>query len=301
VDSKLRRGVKLVIFLCFILVFAYLLYSNWQAVKVTLIDHFIAILYATALSVIAISAQAVNFLQLLDSSDKPAYAPMLRIWALSNLANYIAPLQPGLAVRLVSLRRHGISIWIVTRTTVRQLQLSIWAAIGLAAVGGMFSSMLVIKTMAVLSAAVFILWPVLLRLVYILILDKCANITFVRKHRGELVTMLTPVSLSKFILPVVQYLLIALSIFVVYRTFGAELFLHDAILIAVAIVLSALFSITPSNFGIQEALLGYSAHVVGLSVNDAISIAVLYRLAHLGACGTILLLTIGAPRHACIK
>jgi uncharacterized membrane protein YbhN (UPF0104 family) len=188
-----------------------------------------------------------------------------------------------------------------THATVRQLQLSIWAAVGLFSLAGIFNQILLIKIMAVISAFVFVLWPILLRLVKLIVLEKCDNFKLAKKYKKELVDLLAPVSLTKFLLPVAQYLLIAISVFIVYSDFGANIFLHDALLIAVATSLSALFSITPNNFGVQELLLGYSAHVTGLSVNDAISIAVLYRLAHLGSCSVILLLALGVPKDNAIK
>jgi uncharacterized membrane protein YbhN (UPF0104 family) len=301
VNPQLNKKLKLIVFVCIIFLFSCLLYFRWEVVRDALAAHYLVVIYATVLSIIAIALQALNFLQLLDSPSKPQFLSMYRIWALSNLANYLAPFQPGLAVRLISLRQLGVSAWMTTHATVRQLQLSIWAAVGLFSLAGIFNQILLIKIMAVISAFVFVLWPILLRLVKLIVLEKCDNFKLAKKYKKELVDLLAPVSLTKFLLPVAQYLLIAISVFIVYSDFGANIFLHDALLIAVATSLSALFSITPNNFGVQELLLGYSAHVTGLSVNDAISIAVLYRLAHLGSCSVILLLALGVPKDNAIK
>ncbi len=300
-NPQLNKKLKLIVFVCIIFLFSCLLYFRWEVVRDALAAHYLVVIYATVLSIIAIALQALNFLQLLDSPSKPQFLSMYRIWALSNLANYLAPFQPGLAVRLISLRQLGVSAWMTTHATVRQLQLSIWAAVGLFSLAGIFNQILLIKIMAVISAFVFVLWPILLRLVKLIVLEKCDNFKLAKKYKKELVDLLAPVSLTKFLLPVAQYLLIAISVFIVYSDFGANIFLHDALLIAVATSLSALFSITPNNFGVQELLLGYSAHVTGLSVNDAISIAVLYRLAHLGSCSVILLLALGVPKDNAIK
>lgn len=297
VNLQLNKKLKLIIFVCIIFIFSCLVYYYWEVIKKALSDHFLVITYATALSVIAIALQALNFLQLFDSPSKPQFFSMYRIWALSNLANYLAPFQPGLAVRFISLQQLGVSAWVTTHATVRQLQLSIWAAAGLFAIAGIFNEIVVIKATAVISALLFLLWPIFLQLIRFVIFDKCNTFRLIKKYRNEIKDLLVPVPFSKFLLPLAQYLLIAISIFIVYRDFGANILWHDALLIAVATSLSALFSITPNNFGVQELLLGYAAHVTGLSVNDAISIAVLYRLAHVGSCSVILLLTYGAPRN----
>jgi len=301
VNSKLNQKLKLLVFICIIILFTSLIYFRWEVIKDALVNHYLAVIYATVLSIIGISLQALNFLQLLDSPSKPKVVSMYRIWALSNLANYLAPFQPGLAVRMISLRQLGVSAWITTHTTVRQLQLSIWAAVGLFAFAGVFNKIFVVKVMAVVSASIFILWPSILRLTKLIILGKCKNFRLVKNFREELAGLLAPMPLNKFVLPIVQYLIIAISVFIVYRNFGAEIFWYDALLIAVATSLSALFSITPNNFGVQELLLGYSAYVTGLSVNDAISIAVLYRLAHLGSCSAILLLAHGVSKSSAVK
>ena len=295
-NPRLNQKLKLIVFICITFLFGSLIYFRWEVIKDALADHYLVVIYATVLSIIAISLQAMNFLQLLDSPFKPKYFSMSRIWALSNLANYLAPFQPGLAVRMIFLKQHGVSAWITTRTTVRQLQLSIWAAVGLFALAGVFNKIFAVKIMAATSAAIFILWPLILLLTKLLVLGKCENYKIIKKFRAEFEDLLAPMPLNKFVLPIVQYLIIAVSVFIVYRDFGADIFWYDALLIAVATSISALFSITPNNFGIQELLLGYSAHVTGLSVNDAISIAVLYRLVHLGSCSTILLLAFVAPK-----
>ncbi len=94
-NPQLNKKLKLIVFVCIIFLFSCLLYFRWEVVRDALAAHYLVVIYATVLSIIAIALQALNFLQLLDSPSKPQFLSMYRIWALSNLANYLAPFQPG--------------------------------------------------------------------------------------------------------------------------------------------------------------------------------------------------------------
>ncbi|QBQ53263.1 lysylphosphatidylglycerol synthase domain-containing protein [Nitrosococcus wardiae] len=285
----LRKIMRWVLYLSVVALFAFLFYKHRLEVMNTFIAHGWVLLYATAITILGFSAQTLNFLQLIEASKKPPFQDTLHAWALANIVNYLGPFQPGIAVRMAFFKRHGIGVATTTRATLTQLQLSFWVATGIAAVAGSFSHYEPVRPVAFFSAILFFLWPLWLRISHLALLWSSSHIEFIDRHKSTLILFFTLAPTRTLLLVISQYILGALSLYVVYWGFHAQINLQDAFLLAVASTLSTLVAVTPNNLGIQDALYGYSAHLYGLTVSEALSLTILLRLAHILACGLILL------------
>lgn len=291
--SSLGRYTRAVVFFAVLATIAVLLYVYWTAVSDTMSRHALTALFAGAISAIAIAVQALNFLRLLEEPFKPPLASTVHMWAVANLANYLGPFQPGLAIRLAFFRRYGISLAATAKTTIRQIHLSTWTAMGLATVG-VLSEFPTLRIIAVAGACVFLLWPFLLRLLRRNLSTLARHSKTISEQQQRLTAFLSVVPFKDLGLFVAQYLLIACSLFGVYWAFDAPLAPHEALLLAIASALSTLISITPNNLGVQEALFGYVAHLGGLTASEALSVALLFRVSHIGACFFLLIVTLKA-------
>ena len=98
----------------------------WQQQALTFVGAVIVMICGTFV-------QARNFLVFLDAEHSIRSLRFTRVWALSALANYVAPLQPGIAVRVGWLVRRGVDVSEGLLATWRQLVVSVWISmIGLA-------------------------------------------------------------------------------------------------------------------------------------------------------------------------
>ncbi|HKU80438.1 MAG TPA: hypothetical protein VJQ42_11400, partial [Rhodanobacteraceae bacterium] len=96
-------------------------------------EQALTFLGAVVVMVCGTLVQARNFLVFLDTKHSVSLWRFTQVWALSALANYLAPLQPGIAVRVAWLSRRGISVSAGLLATWRQLVASVWISlIGLA-------------------------------------------------------------------------------------------------------------------------------------------------------------------------
>lgn len=287
--KSLQNVIRWILYLSVIALFVFLLYKHRIEVINAFITHGWVLLYSTGMTIIGLSAQALNFLQLIETPNKPPFQETLRTWALANIANYFGPFQPGIAVRIAFFKRHGIEIATTVCATLRQLQLSVWVAAGIVAVAGPFSHYALIYPVVFFCAALFLLWPLLLRASHLAILWSSSRITFIGRHKNILALSFILPPAQKFPLIISQYVLGAFNLYIVYWAFHTQINIQDAFLLAAAVFLSTLVAITPNNLGIQDALYGYSAHIYGLTISESLSLVLLLRLAHILACGIIIL------------
>jgi len=279
------KQLKSLLFLVIIVIIVYLVKENAQEIITTLHNHTHTLIYAIALSGATLAFQVTNFLSLLPMTNSPSFIKTYHIWALANLTNYLGPFQPGLAVRVAYFKSENIPLSVTLQTTLRQLVLSTWIALGLAG-AGLFSEQHTIKEIGIGSLIIFIITPFFIRFLV------AHPIKFSIFDRISLALKNFNPSFKQLLLVSGQYLCSILNIYVVYHLYGASLAFNDAVLLAVITALSTLLALTPNNVGVQDLLLGYAAHLGGLSTADSISIVLLFRIAHIAACILIYLLTL---------
>lgn len=226
--------------------------------------------------------QARNFLLFLDAEHSVRLPRFTRVWALSALANYVAPLQPGIAVRVGWLARRGVNVSEGLLATWRQLVVSVWIsmiglAIGLLLTGdprGCWPAL----GLGVLWAAVFASRKLGLRA-----LDRLVRPHWLARRKELLrraVTHVTPRGISGVI---VQYLLGTLLLYWIYLRFGASIGWGQALIICCLAYMSSLVAFLPGNLGVVEAIYMLGGHGFGLSIAEAGALAILIRIAHIVA------------------
>ncbi len=288
---KAARFLKTALFLATVVALVVLVVIYRGQVSRDFVEHYPVLILIACVIFVSMALQAYNFLQLLGMGKRIPLVKVWRLWAVANLANYLGPLQPGLAVRAVYFKSRGISVLETTRTTLRQLLLSLWVASGLTVVG-LFHEDALVRLFSAGGCIVFLLAPWIisgLQAAYRPTNGDSGVAGLVRSLLGLGRLGMPVYRLWPFVL---QYLLMAVNLFAVYNEFGVVLGLDESILFAVIFALTALFSITPNNLGLQELLLGSVAHWGGLSAGEALSVAVICRAAHMVACVFVVLVTI---------
>jgi len=281
-----KHYIKTAIYISVLFTYVVIITYHWDAISKSLFNHPLAILYALVLSIIAIAIQAYNFTDLLESKVKIQFLSTYRMWAMSNIINYIAPFQPGLVARGVYFKSHSISYSKTLHTTLRQLLLSLWIGAGILALFLPYQSML--TNYLKLSAA-----GIFLFCLFIIFYDNSELIKKYLPYRylRNVQTLFSRPSISQTTFIIIQYILVALSYYLVLSEFQLTATMPWVFLLAVTIILSTIISITPNNIGLQELIIGTAVYKMGAIDAYIISIPIIFRTAHILSCGFILLLT----------
>ena len=247
----------------------------WQQQALTFVGAVIVMICGTFV-------QARNFLVFLDAEHSIRLLRFTRVWALSALANYVAPLQPGIAVRVGWLVRRGVDVSEGLLATWRQLVVSVWIsmiglAIGLLLTGdprGRWPAL----ALGVVWVAVFGLRRLGLR-----VLDRLARPRWLARRKDLLQRAATHVTLQGIAGVAVQYLLGTLLLYWIYTRFGASIGWGQALIICCLAYMSSLVAFLPGNLGVVEAIYMLGGHGFGLTVAEAGALAILIRVAHVAA------------------
>jgi len=282
----IKYYIKTAIYISVLLMYIAIITYHWDAISRSLFNHPVTILYALILSTIGIAIQAYNFTDLLGSKVKIQFLSTYRMWAMSNLINYIAPFQPGLVARGIYFKSHSISYSKTLHTTLRQLLLSLWIGTGILALFLPYQSMLT-NYLKLSAAGVFL---------FFLFIIFYNNSELIKKYLPQrylrnVQPLFTRPSMTQIIFIISQYILIALCYFLVLSEFQLTVTIPSVFLLAVIIILSTIISITPNNIGLQELIIGTAVYKMGAIDVYIISIPVIFRTAHILSCGIILLFT----------
>lgn len=241
---------------------------------------------AVIVMVSATLVQARNFLTFLDTPQKLPTWPFSRLWALSALANYMAPLQPGIAVRVAWLARHDVSVATSLLATWRQLVTSCWVALAGLAIGLLLTGDPRGRWPAVVLMS---LWLALLflRKFWLRWLDRLMHPVWLAQRKHLLHRAATGITLIGLVGIVVQYALGTLLICWVYSRFGASIGVGQALVLTCLVYVSSMVAVLPGNLGVMEAIYMLGGHGFGLSVAVASALAILIRVAHVSANMTI--------------
>ena len=275
---KLRNAAYLLLItvaIVLVMVWWPVLVGIWQQQALTFVGAVIVMICGTFV-------QARNFLVFLDAEHSIRTLRFTLVWALSALANYVAPLQPGIAVRVGWLARGGVNVSEGLLATWRQLVVSVWIsmiglAIGLLLTGdprGRWPAL----ALGVVWVAVFGLRRLGLRT-----LDRLARPPWLARRKELLQRAATHVTLQGVAGVAVQYFLGTLLLYWIYTRFGASIGWGQAIIICCLAYLSSLVAFLPGNLGVVEAIYMLGGHGFGLTVAEAGALAILIRVAHVAA------------------
>jgi uncharacterized membrane protein YbhN (UPF0104 family) len=243
---------------------------------------------AVAVMICATLVQAGNFLVFLHVKHSLRVWRFARIWALSALANYVAPLQPGIAMRVGWLTRRGISIAEGLLATWRQLVVSVWISLlGLSL--GLYLTGDPHGRLPAISLALAWVVAFVLRKLWLKELNHLRWPGWLVSRKDLLQRATTGVALRGIVGVVVQYALGTIVLYWVYSRFGANIGIGQAVILACLIYASSLIAVLPGNLGVTEAIYMLGGHGFGLSVAEAGALAVLLRVSNITSNGLLIL------------
>ena len=278
------RALRLFLFLAFIAVVCWLAWIYRADLLQLLQQHPVELAVLVILGMLQLAFQTWSFLTLMKSRG-PGFLPTYTMWGIANLANYLGPFQVGLGVRIGFFKAHGVAVDDSTATTLRQLHLSLWVALGMAGIGLLWLDFPQTWLPGWLLLLCFMIWPFSIRLVQKWLQDTGPHDRFLPERARFFVGhALCPPGIIQTLLVSAQYIVVAVTFWTVYGAYDAGLSANQALLLAVVTTLSSLFTLLPNNLGVQEVLLASMAHYHGLGLPETIAIAFAIRAAHIAAC-----------------
>lgn len=262
-----------------------LLLRERELLPALVFEHGAALATIWALSALLLVTQSLNFAGLLEGGQLRFGPHWVHLWAVANLSNYVAPFQPGLVVRTAVLKSWGADVREALATTLRQLQLSAWLGCLLA---GAALWLLGLPGWSLLGAgllAAAVLWWALMHR-----LRPGTGVAPVPGWRW-LRVVAAPPGARQLLLLACNYALGALNVWAAHASFGSELGVAEALLIAAVLTVSGMLALLPANLGVQELILWLSADLTGLDGEAAIAVAVMFRVAHILAGVSVAALT----------
>jgi uncharacterized membrane protein YbhN (UPF0104 family) len=273
-------------YLAVVLTAIVLIVAWWEELVSVWRDHFATYLVLTALMTIGTIVQARNFGTFLPNGAGPSVTSLIRPWALGTVANYLGPFQPGLMIRFALLTRLGLSFSEVTVATLRQVFASAWYALAIASV-----SLLLIAPYDLLLPAFALLVAFLGVFVALPRVREIVRYLLSRLGRGNVPPHVEQIiaipGLQSSIGIFAQYILGAAVFYTGYQMFGVEIGVGAALGLACMVYVSSLVAITPANFGVLELICTGFGSINGLSVEESLALAFIYRGAHIS--GALLL------------
>ena len=275
---KLRNGVYFLL-----IAVAVMLVVIWWPVLVRIWrEQALTFAGAVVVMICGTFVQARNFLVFLGVEHSVRRWHFTRIWALSALANYVAPLQPGIAVRVAWLSHRGVSVPEGLLATWRQLVVSIWiATLGLAA--GLLLTADPRGRWPALALGIIWVAAFVLRKLWLGWLGRLARPHWLASRKDLLQRAAANITWRGIAGVVVQYVLGALLLFWIYTRFGASIGWGQALIVCCLAYMSSLVAFLPGNLGVVEAIYMLGGHGFGLSVAEAGALAILIRVAHVVA------------------
>lgn len=280
--SKPWRIWRNVAYLLLVTVVVALVAYWWPTLAAIWREQALTFVCAIVITICGTLVQARNFLMFLDTEHSVRPWRFAQVWALSALANYVAPLQPGIAVRVAWLTQRGVKISDGLLATSRQLVVSVWISLIGLAVG------------LLLTGDPRGRWPALvlglgwgaifaLRRLWLKWLDRMAHPRWL-VHRKELLRRAVTNITWRGIAGVgVQYILGTILIYWIYARFGASIGWGQAIVVCCLAYVSSLVAFLPGNLGVLEAIYMLGGHGFGLSAAEAGALVILIRVANISA------------------
>jgi uncharacterized membrane protein YbhN (UPF0104 family) len=251
---------------------------------------------AVAVMICGTLVQAANFLAFLEVRHSLRVWRFSRIWALSALANYVAPLQPGIAVRVGWLAKRGIGIAEGLLATWRQLVASLWISLIGLSIGLLLSGDLRGRWSAILLALAWIAAFVLRRL-WLTILDRLNWPAWLASRKQLLQRAARGITLRGILGVTIQYALGTIVLYWVYNRFGAHIGVGQAVILACLVYASSMIALLPGNLGVTEAIYMLGGHGFGLSVAEAGALAILLRVSNITSNALLILVGTLIPRE----
>lgn len=240
------------------------------------------------LTVAALANQAAGYRFLLgEEGQHIQFNRLLRIWALSNLLNYLGPLQPGTIARSIVLKKYGVSLKASISASLHWVFVS--ASIGILLFSFFLISLpepaFIYLGVGLLALSAF--WLVLAGRIITWLLKRIKGLE--SGNSMFIIIAKLPRLGRVHSLILCQYLILTTIYFILYRSLSVDVTLIDSLGIATLIPLSTLVAITPNGVGIIESLIGYFSFLYHLDVSEGLFIILITRMSHVLVCFSVLL------------
>ncbi len=209
---------------------------------------------------------------------------------LTNMVNYLAPLRPGAAVKAMYLKsvkdlEYSRFSSVLAANAFLALGTTSGVAIILLIHNWYFHDFLPIELLAIslvlclLSMSPFVVksfsWitPTGKSKFSVIVNNAIFGFEQIRENRMGILLVCTSL--------IIQFMLAGMLMYLVFGSIGIELTYRMALLLGVFTALANLFTVTPNNMGVQEAVIGYLIVVVGEDFNQGIVGAALLRTIHI--------------------
>lgn len=252
----------------------------------------LTLVVAAIFMVLGVIVQTRNFITFLGEPLHLGTWGLSRVWATTALANYLGPLQPGVALRVAYLSRRGVKISASLLATWRQLCVSVWVSLGGLAIGLWLTGDQKMRWPALVLLVAF-LGLAVLRSGSLAVLERINRPAWVAHRKHRLRDAISGISVPGIIGVVLQYAIGTLLLLWVYRRFGTNIMLGQALVLACMVYVSSLVAVMPGNFGIVDGIYMIGGHGLGLTVAESAALALLLRGAHIAGC--LVLALAGGP------
>jgi len=234
--------------------------------------------------------QAQSF-RVVGEGDGPSLWEMTAIWSASAVVSVIAPLFVGIATRTALLMQVGMTISSCVAASLRQIWMGLEYALLIAAASLPFTGWPLAIPVATGCLAGWLFMLILRRWS----LKKPDMMNYKRAER-LLISLRKPVDLKGHPWFVMQILAMTATYYIAFNSLGAELDIMQALALAALTVVLSLIVLVPNGLGITDALWVIVATYSGLSLEQAVAVAITIRCAHLLASCCIYLLAVLATK-----
>lgn len=267
--------------------------AHWAELAFIWRRHLLTFVVLVILMAASQVVQAGSFMAFLPGVPTLRLLSLARVWALSALANYAAPFQPGVVARVAYLKSCGVSITDSVLAIWRQLSVSIWISLAGFSLGLWLLPQGLAQALALGALLSFLLIP-LLRAGIRNRVESLHRPAWLMRHKVVLAGALGTISRQGVAGVVLQYVIGTLLLMWSYWRFGADIGFGLALVLACAVYLSAFMAVLPGNFGVMEGIYLLGGHITGMSLQESAAIALLLRAGHVVSC--LVLAGIPLPR-----
>lgn len=222
-----------------------------------------------------------------STGPTPPHLEMLRIWSASAVVSVVAPLFAGIATRTTLLVQQGMSISNCLSASLRQVWMGVEYALLAAAL-----SLPITEWPGASAAAIsaFITWLVSLALRTGVL--KTINRGKLPAKIGQLLTAINqPIPPKAHMWFAFQVLAMTATYYVGFNWLGADLTFASALALSSLTILMSLLVFVPNGLGVTDALWVFVATEKGLTIEQAVAVAIMIRMSHLAGAAILYLLS----------
>lgn len=230
-------------------------------------------LILAGLSAFGLVVQTMAFRLMAPPENRPEFTITLAIWAISAAFSVVAPFMAGIAARTTLLASNGMSLKDCGLASLRQMWLGLEYALLLSALALPFSDWNIALTA---GGGCAMAWLTMLTL------RVKAGAYFVNSSSGRFRSLFSsPAPLLSHSWFVLQVLTMSAVYLTGFNSFGAQISLAQAIGLSGLTVILSLIAFVPNGLGITDAAWILFARHAGISLEEAVAIAITIRLSHL--------------------